>query len=73
MEKVDILYKNIKHAFYQPCDDELIILVHFNLFKPMMIGKKKTWDIQFYTEAGIMTEDLDIRGRRNNYDVDEYE
>jgi len=39
----------------------------------MMIGKKKTWDIQFFTEAGTMTEDLDIRGRRNNYDVDEYE
>jgi len=39
----------------------------------MMIGKRKTWDIQFFTEAGMMTEDLDIRGRRNNYDVDEYE
>ena len=73
LERVDILYRNIKHAFYQPCDNEMIILIHFHLYKPMMIGKRKTWDIQFFTEAGMMTEDLDIRGRRNNYDVDEYE
>lgn len=38
-----------------------------------MVGKKKTQDVQFYTEAGIMTEDLDIRGRRGNHDQDEYE
>ena len=30
-DKVEILYNNIKHAFYQPCDGEMIILVHFNL------------------------------------------
>ena len=30
-DKVDILYNNIKHAFYQPCDSEMIILLHFNL------------------------------------------
>ena len=30
-DKIDILYNNIKHAFYQPCDGEMIILVHFNL------------------------------------------
>ena len=30
-DKVDILYNNIKHAFYQPCDGEMIILLHFNL------------------------------------------
>ena len=30
-DKVDILYNNIKHAFYQPCDGEMIILLHFHL------------------------------------------
>ena len=30
-DKVDILYNNIKHAFFQPCDGEMIILLHFNL------------------------------------------
>lgn len=29
--KVDILYNNIKHAFFQPCDGEMIILLHFHL------------------------------------------
>jgi nucleosome binding factor SPN SPT16 subunit len=30
-EKLEILYNNIKHAIFQPCDNEIIILVHFHL------------------------------------------
>ena len=30
-DKIDILYNNIKHAFFQPCDGEMIILLHFHL------------------------------------------
>jgi nucleosome binding factor SPN SPT16 subunit len=30
-DKVDILYNNIKHAFFQPCDGEMLILLHFTL------------------------------------------
>jgi hypothetical protein len=30
-DKVDVLYNNIKHAFFQPCDGEMIILLHFHL------------------------------------------
>lgn len=30
-DKVDIMYNNIKHAFFQPCDREMLILLHFNL------------------------------------------
>ena len=30
-DKIDILYNNIKHAFYMPCDSEMIILLHFHL------------------------------------------
>ena len=30
-DKVDILYNNIKHAFFQPCDGEMLILLHFSL------------------------------------------
>lgn len=43
-DKVDILYNNIKNAFFQPCDGEMIILLHFHLkvkfnncFKLLMI------------------------------------
>ncbi len=30
-DKYEILYNNIKHAIFQPCDNEIIILVHFHL------------------------------------------
>ena len=30
-DKVDIMYNNIKHAFFQPCDGEMIILLQFHL------------------------------------------
>lgn len=30
-DKVDVLYSNIKHAFFQPCEKEMIILLHFHL------------------------------------------
>lgn len=39
--KCDILFSNIKHLFFQPCDNELIVLVHVHLKSPIMIGKKK--------------------------------
>ncbi|CAD5219494.1 unnamed protein product [Bursaphelenchus okinawaensis] len=57
-DKIDVLYNNIKHAFFQPCDNEMIILLHFNLKNPVLWGKKKYLDIQFYTEVGEITTDL---------------
>merc|ERR1719228_1379778 len=57
-DKVDILYNNIKHALFQPCDGEMIILLHFHLKNPIMFGKKKQSDVQFYTEVGEITTDL---------------
>ena len=50
-DKVDILFNNIKHALFQPCDGEMIILLHFHLKNPIMFGKKKQSDVQFYTEV----------------------
>ncbi|CAL1278690.1 unnamed protein product [Larinioides sclopetarius] len=57
-DKVDILYNNIKHAFFQPCDGEMIILLHFTLKNALMFGKKRNNDVQFYTEVGEITTDL---------------
>jgi hypothetical protein len=37
----DILFSNIKHLFFQPCDNELLVIVHIHLKSPMMIGKRK--------------------------------
>ena len=30
-ERADIMYQNIKHAFFQPAEKEVIILLHFHL------------------------------------------
>ncbi|XP_045194199.1 FACT complex subunit SPT16-like [Mercenaria mercenaria] len=57
-DKVDVLYNNIKHAFFQPCDGEMIILLHFHLKHAILFGKKKHIDVQFYTEVGEITTDL---------------
>ncbi|KAG8222217.1 hypothetical protein J437_LFUL001415 [Ladona fulva] len=57
-DKVDILYNNIRNAFFQPCDGEMIILLHFHLKNAIMFGKKKHVDVQFYTEVGEITTDL---------------
>uniref|UniRef100_A0A0K0G0W2 FACT complex subunit n=1 Tax=Strongyloides venezuelensis TaxID=75913 RepID=A0A0K0G0W2_STRVS len=57
-DKIDVLYNNIKHSIFQPCDNEMIILIHFNLKNPVLWGKKKYSDIQFYTEVGELTTDL---------------
>lgn len=42
---LDILYRNVKHGFFQPCDNEMIILIHLYLHRPIMVGKKKSNDI----------------------------
>lgn len=57
-DKVDILYNNVKNTFFQPCDGEMIILLHFHLKHAIMFGKKKHLDVQFYTEVGEITTDL---------------
>jgi len=70
-EHVDIMYANVKHAFFQPCHSEHIVLIHFHLSHPIMVGKKKTQDIQFITEVVEASEDVSARG--NVYDPDEIE
>jgi nucleosome binding factor SPN SPT16 subunit len=70
-ERIDIIYKNIKHMFYQPCENELIVLIHLHLHNPILVGRKKTNDVQFYREAGSQADDLDMRRRGNDYE--EYE
>lgn len=88
---VDCKCRNIKHAFYQPAENEMITLVHFHLLNPIMVcgysfvqhrtrpplpcmnhsgcrvvqvGKKKTKDVQFYSEVMDTVQTLDA-GRRS--------
>jgi len=71
-ERLDIIFANIKHAFFQPSDKELITLIHFHLHDPIMVGKKKTHDVQVFTEVMDAVQNLD-GARRSMYDPDEIE
>ncbi|KAK9143266.1 hypothetical protein Syun_012666 [Stephania yunnanensis] len=71
-ERVDIMYGNIKHAFFQPAEKEMITLLHFHLHNHIMVGNKKTKDVQFYVEVMDVVQTLG-GGRRSAYDPDEIE
>jgi nucleosome binding factor SPN SPT16 subunit len=69
-EVVDIMYSNIKYAIFQPCENEIMVLIHFHLKNAIMVGKKKHLDIQFFTEVVEASQAVD-NGRRSMYDPDE--
>ncbi|XP_061360509.1 FACT complex subunit SPT16-like isoform X1 [Gastrolobium bilobum] len=71
-ERVDILFGNIKHAFFQPAENEMITVLHFHLHNHIMVGNKKTKDVQFYVEVMDMVQNVG-GGKRSAYDPDELE
>ncbi|KAF8275222.1 FACT complex subunit SPT16 [Lactarius quietus] len=74
-QKIDILFTNVKHLFFQPCDHELLVILHVHLKAPIMIGKKKTYDVQFFREASdVQFDETGNRKRKYRYgDEDEIE
>lgn len=50
----------------------MITVLHFHLINPIMVGKKKTKDVQFYAEVMDVVQTLD-GSRRSAYDPDEIE
>lgn len=71
-ERVDIMFANVKHAFFQPAEREMITLLHFHLHNHIMVGNKKTKDVQFYVEVMDVVQTLG-GGKRSAYDPDEIE
>jgi nucleosome binding factor SPN SPT16 subunit len=71
-ERVDVMFANIKHAFFQPAENEMITLLHFHLHNHIMVGNKKTKDVQFYVEVMDMVQNVG-GGKRSAYDPDELE
>ncbi|KAJ1431655.1 FACT complex subunit-domain-containing protein [Ochromonadaceae sp. CCMP2298] len=69
-EILDVMYGNIQHAIYQPCEKTTMVLVHFHLKDFIMVGKKKHKDVQFYSEVVETSENLE-QARRSAYDPDE--
>ena len=74
-EHVDVVFSNVKHLFFQPCVGELIVLIHVHLKDPIMIGKRKTRDVQFYREATDMAfDETGNRKRKHRFgDEEEFE
>jgi nucleosome binding factor SPN SPT16 subunit len=70
-EKIELIYSNIKHAIFQPCKDEHIVLIHFHLRQPIVVNKKKAKDIQFFTDVVASSMALDGKTSAHGYDVDE--
>ena len=62
--RIDILFANIKNIIFQSCKGELIVIIHIHLKNPILMGKKKIQDIQFYREASDMSVDETGTGRR---------
>ncbi|CAN0857324.1 FACT complex subunit SPT16 [Linum grandiflorum] len=71
-ERVDVMFSNIKHAIFQPAENEMITLIHFHLHNHIMVGNKKTKDVQFYVEVMDQVQTIG-GGRRSAYDPDEIE
>ncbi|KAF1829833.1 SPT16-domain-containing protein [Decorospora gaudefroyi] len=73
--KIDVLFSNMKHLFFQPSQHELIVIIHVHLKNPIMLGKKKTKDVQFVREATEMQfDETGNRKRRHKFgDEEEFE
>jgi nucleosome binding factor SPN SPT16 subunit len=51
-----------------------LVLLHFHLHAPILLGSKKVHDVQFYKESGVAAEDINFKGGRSKYnDMDELE
>ena len=72
---IDVLFGNVQHLFFQPCTHELIVIIHVHLRNPIMIGKKKAKDVQFYREATDMQFDETGNRKRKHrlHDEEEFE
>lgn len=66
------MFSNVKHAFFQPAEKDMITLLYFHLHNHITIGNKKTKDVQFYVE--VMNVVQTQKGRKRfAYDPDEME
>ena len=73
--QIDVLFSNMKHLFFQPCTHELIVIIHIHLKNPIMVGKKKAKDVQFFREATDMQFDETGNRKRKSrlHDDEEFE
>lgn len=78
-EEVDILFDNISYSFYQKAMEHEMVLIHFHLKSAMVLGGKKTTEVQFYSYIGTFADELMsdnkkktiVKNRRSFNDDDE--
>ena len=51
----------------------MIAAIHFSLKDPIVVNKKKCFDIQFYTEGGTSVEEVMIKKNFRGEDEDDEE
>lgn len=70
---VDILYDNIRNCFFQPADNNsLLVVLHFHLHDEIMVGRKKARDIQYCVEVTELSTSLTQAKKKSNFgDADE--
>lgn len=73
--RIDLLFNNIRHVFFQPNDSELVTVIHVHFKNPIIVGKRKTKDVQFYREViDAAVDETGNRKRKYRYgDDDEHE
>lgn len=73
--RIDLLFNNVRHVFFQPNDSELVTIIHVHLKNPIMVGKRKTKDVQFYRDVSdAVADETGNRKRKYRYgDDDEHE
>lgn len=57
-EEQDFLFSQIKAAFYLPTHENDLVILHFRLKNAIVVGGKKTTDVQFYGYIGVVNDDL---------------
>lgn len=73
-EEFELSNKWVKHAIFQPCDENMMIMLHLRLNRYILVNKKKSRDVQFFCEVGLVAEDLsDPKKRRARPEFEDIE
>ncbi|KNH05487.1 transcription factor-like protein [Perkinsela sp. CCAP 1560/4] len=70
-EPLVVLFSNIATAIFQPADNDQRIVFHLHLKHNILVGKKKTKDLQFYLDVTDESEGVGTRRRDTSWE-DEY-
>lgn len=71
---MDILYNNIKHAIFQPCDGEMIIVLHFHLKVRLLTWTRRASNLKIANVSFhvFLPQNAIMFGKRRHTDVQFY-